>query len=142
MKTFILVWATAGCMLAAQAQEIKKENVPAAVRTAFDKEYPQVKEVKWEKEGAAYEAGFKVGQTEHSVLISASGTVLETETEIAPADLPASVRTYVAEHFPGKKIEEAARITDSKNTVTYEVEIDGRDHLFNAQGVHIQTDKK
>ncbi len=109
-------------------------DVPAAAKATVAKRYPGVKNVKWEKEDGNYEAGLTHNGKELSLVIDANGNVLETETNIMVSALPASVRAYVAKHYPGKKIKVAAEIVDTKGRKTYEAEVGGKDLIFNEKG--------
>lgn len=116
------------------AQKIKKENVPAAVMTAFQKAYSTVTKVKWDKEGDKYEASFEMKETDYSVVMDASGIIEETEIGIAISELPTSVVDYTKANYAGKKLKEAAKLTDAKGVITYEVEIKGMDLIFDNDG--------
>lgn len=116
------------------AQKIAEKEVPAAVKSAFQKQFPDVKDVDWEKEKGNYEVEFEIKETEYSVLLDASGTILETEMEINVDALPSNVRDYVSENHAVEKIKEAAKISDTKGTITYEAEIKGKDLIFDSNG--------
>ncbi|MFC6223428.1 PepSY-like domain-containing protein [Hymenobacter artigasi] len=144
MKTAFLTIAmavlTAG---AAQAQKMAAAQVPAAATAAFKKAFPTVKAVKWEKEGADYEAGFDMGKAEMSAVITAAGVLMETETEMPVAQLPAPVQKSLAMNYKTAKITEAAKIvTAATGTTTYEAEVTQngkhRDVLFNADGTEVK----
>ncbi|SET09689.1 PepSY-like domain-containing protein [Hymenobacter actinosclerus] len=127
----------------ASAQKLKAAQVPAAVVAGFNQKFPQAKEVKWEKEGSHYEAGFEQGKQEMSALLSAAGTLVETETEIQVSQLPAGVQATLARQYKGVKIKEAAKIVAAgTGTVTYEAEIEqgGKevDLLFDAEGREVK----
>lgn len=122
----------------AMAQKASKKTIPAVVKSAFQKAYPDVTKVKWDKEGANYEAGFEVAELEQSVLLDAQGNILETEVEIALGDLPQAALDYVKAHYIGKSIKECAKIVNSKGIVTYEAEVKGLDVLFDEKGVFIK----
>ena len=144
MKKQLLLAATAILIVgAAQAQKLAAAQVPAAATATFQKTFPTVKTVKWEKEGADYEAGFDMGKAEMSVVITAAGVLKETETEMAVAQLPASVQNTLATSYKAYKITEAAKIvTAATGTTTYEAEISRagkhRDVLFNADGTEVK----
>ena len=144
MKKQLLLAATAMLIAgAAQAQKLAAAQVPAAATATFQKTFPTVKTVKWEKEGADYEAGFDMGKAEMSVVITAAGVLKETETEMAVAQLPASVQKTLATSYKAYRITEAAKIvTAATGTTTYEAEISRagkhRDVLFNADGTEVK----
>ena len=126
--------------LATCAQKVKESDVPTAVKDAFKNNYKDAKEVKWEKEEANFEAEFEIGETDQSVVLDATGHVIETEIEIKLELLPSAVKEYVAKNYKETKIKEAAKITDSKGTVTYEAEIKGKDLIFDSTGKFIKEE--
>jgi len=124
-----------GC--AACAQKVKEADVPASVKTAFAKQYPDAV-AKWEKEDGNYEVNFKKDGKTMSALYTKNGKLTESEMDIKVADLPAAVVTYVKEHYKGKTIKEAAKITKADGTVNYEAEVAGMDVIFDANGKFIK----
>ncbi|MFT3903872.1 MAG: PepSY-like domain-containing protein [Niabella sp.] len=141
MKKLVFLLTIMAGVSFANAQKIQEKGVPASVKAGLQKQFPNAKGVKWEKEKGNYEAGFKLNATDYSVLLNASGSVLETETAMAVNALPAPVKDYVAKHYPGKKIKEAAKITDAKGIVTYEAEVSGKDLIFDKSGKFIMAQK-
>ncbi|MCW3117182.1 MAG: hypothetical protein JWM28_1264 [Chitinophagaceae bacterium] len=139
-QLLILVLAITTLTVAACAQKLDASKVPAAVKTAFAKQYPGVT-AKWEKEKSNYEAGFKQNGTSISVLYDANGTMTESETDIKISDLPPTVLAYVKEHYKGKSIKEGAKITKADGTVNYEAEVNGKDVMFDADGKFLKEVK-
>lgn len=125
----------------ANAQKVSDKEVPTVVKSTLQKNYPNAKELKWEKEKGNYEAGFDLNETDYSLLIDISGNILETEIEIKVDGLPAKAKDYVSKNYPGQKIKEAAKITDSKGVVTYEAEVKGKDLIFDSNGNFIKEIK-
>lgn len=123
------------------AQKGGKNQIPAAVKSAFAKQFPTAKKVKWEKEGEYFEAEYKVNKTEQSAVFDALGTLLETEMEIPVSQLPSGVAAYVQANYAGKKVKEAAKITHSKGVVTYEAEIKSMDLMFDSNGKFLKAEK-
>lgn len=116
------------------AQEVKEKDIPVTVKTAFEKTYPDVKDVDWEMENGNYEAEFEIKDTDYSVLFDALGNILETEIEILINDLPLTVKDHVSKNYPGQKIKEAKKITEAKGTVKYEVTVKDKDLIFDSNG--------
>ncbi len=141
MKKLILAMSMIMAVSMTQAQKLNEKEVPAAVKTTFHKNYPNVKTVKWEKEKGDFEAGFKVNNVETSVLLDKAGAILETETEIKIQELPAEARAYVEKNHKGHKIKEASKITNNKGEVTYEAEVNGKDLIFDPQGKFLKEVK-
>ncbi len=134
MKKLIFLLAAVAGVSFTNAQKVSEKEVPAVVKSALQKDYPNVKKVKWEKEKGNYEAGFEVKENDYSVLIDASGNIIETEVEINIDALPANIKSYITKNYPGKKIKEAAKITDNKGVVTYEAEVNDKDLIFDDSG--------
>jgi len=134
MKKLALMMVAAIITSLTFAQKLKEKDVPTQVKSSFQKQYPNAKETKWEKEDGNYEAEFEIEEADYSVLIDASGNILETELEISIEALPANVKDYVVKNYSGQKIKEAAKITDAKGIVTYEAEIKEKDLIFDSNG--------
>jgi len=139
MKKSSILLAALFVSAGAFAQQSHKAEVPQAVKAAFEKQYPNIKKVEWEKEDSNYEAEFDLNKVEHSVLYDASGKLLETEMEINPSELPEAVKTYVSTHYAGQKIKEAAKIVTPDGTLSYEAEVKGQDLIFDSKGQFIKT---
>lgn len=120
------------------AQKIHQKEVPAAVKSSFQKHYPSAKEVKWEKENTNYEAEFEINKTESSALFDSQGHLKELEQEIKTSELPKNTLEYCRKNFPAYKVTEAAKITDATGKITYEAELEkGKEHfdiIFDDQG--------
>ena len=56
-------------------------------------------------------------------------------------ELPANVLSYVKEHYKGKTIKEASKITKATGIVNYEAEVSGMDVIFDASGKFIKEMK-
>lgn len=132
------LFATIG--FAACAQKLDASKVPAAVKAAFAKQYPGVT-AGWEKENGKYEVSFKQNGNTMSALYEVNGSLQETEMDIKIADLPATVQAYVKEHYKGKTVKEAAKITKADGTVNYEAEVGGKDVIFDANGKFLKEAK-
>ncbi len=125
----------------ATAQDLKTSAVPAAVKSALSKKYPQAGKVGWEKEKGNFEAnwGGKSGE-DMSVQFTPDGKFIEQVAAISPGKLPAGVLTYIKQHYNGTKINEAGKITDAKGATMYEAEVKGKDLIFDEKGSFLKID--
>ena len=139
MKKNIILLVTISFTIFSCSQKVA---VPDMVKTKFASLYPDAKNVKWDKEDALFEAGFKTNDVETSVVFDAAGTVTETEIAIEASALPAAITEYVSKNLAGKKIDEAAKIVDASGKVTYEAEVDGADYIFDETGNFINKKEK
>lgn len=122
----------------ANAQTIKETEVPFAIKAAFAKMYPGIKQATWDKENNLYEASFTDGSYKGSVLFDANGKWTERETAIPVSQLPQKVRAYMQTHYKKEKLLGAAKIKKSSGEVEYEAEIKGKDIFFTKDGEFIK----
>ena len=117
-------------------------GLPAAARQSAEKVFPgaQIQKVKMEEENGLqlYEVKLSQKGAKAEVTVAADGTVVETETSMAPDQLPKVVRDAVAQAAPGAKTVKAKReevLADSKLAklanpkVSFEIEVakDGKE---------------
>ncbi|MEO6303028.1 MAG: PepSY-like domain-containing protein [Bacteroidia bacterium] len=138
MKRLIILFVS----ILFSASTMYATEVPEAVKKAFAQKFPNAAKVKWEKEnGTEYEASFILDKTEMSAIYTATGALKEIETEIPVSELPQAVVDAVNKKHPNAKINEAARIDRSNNTVLFEAEIrvgaKKTDLLFDGVGTEI-----
>jgi hypothetical protein len=138
MKKLMIIIALGFSSTLIYAQKIQESGVPALVKNTIKKEFPSVKNVKWEKEQGNYEAGFSVNKIDHSLLFDEQGNMVEKEIKIELNQLPKGVIEYVKKNYQGKEPKGAAKITNAKGLVTYEAEIKGMDLLFDSNGKFIK----
>lgn len=128
-----------------EEKKVKKVDVPVAVKAAFQKNYPTIKEVKWDAEDGNFEAGFKLNGTECSANYNKTGQRLEYEETIKTDLLPEAAYEYIQKNFATYKIAEAAKITNDKKEITYEAEVKlGKkemDLVFDANGKFVKKGK-
>ena len=128
-------------VITVQAQKnISPDKVPAGTKNAFAKAHPNVIG-KWEMEEGEYEVSFKEGGKAMSCVIDKNGMIKETETVIPVSELPAPVSDYIAKHYKGVIVKEAATIVKADGKTIYEAEINGKDVLFDADGKLLKTKK-
>lgn len=139
MKTILL--ALSGALLltnVAQAQKMTAAQVPTAAKVTFKAKFPTVQHNTWEKEGGNFEAGFQLDEKTMSAIITPTGALRETETDMRASELPAAVRATLARDYRAYKVNEAATIVKADGTTVYEAEVTRRgkkqDVLFTADG--------
>jgi len=114
--------------------------VPAEVKTAFEKSFPNTTVKKWDKEDGNYEANFSKDGKSMSATYDAKGNWLETETDIDVKNLPAPVVSYIKEHYNGAAIKEAATLKTPEGN-RYEAEVKGKDILFDENGKFLKEEE-
>jgi hypothetical protein len=141
MKKHLLVFAAALLMFSAHAQKVKNADVPATVKSALEKKYPDAKNVYWEKEHGNYEANWGgKSHEDNSVQFSPSGEFIEYVKAIPVNSLPKPVGEYVKAHYKGAKITEAGRVTDATGKTFFEAEVKGKDIVFDENGKFVKAE--
>jgi hypothetical protein len=118
MKTLIMALIVTFISFNAYAQK-----VPAVISEAFNKKFPDVTKVKWDKENAQeYEASFKLNGIKYSANFSDNGEWLETETGISFDKLPQKVQDSFNTNYKGHTVKAVSSIGTSKGITKYEIE--------------------
>ena len=121
--TALLAIAVGATSALADEQKVSCRAVPTAVRTAFEKAFPNAKirhcsrEV--DKGKTAYEIASVEGETGRDVTFNPDGTLVSVEETIAFASVPEPVQRVVKERYPGGEIVRAEKIIRN-GTVLYE----------------------
>jgi hypothetical protein len=141
MKKFGIVSAVCLFALGGLSQDLKDKDVPPVVKTALTKQFPAAVKISWEKEKGNYEANWGGHSGEdNSAQFSPSGVFIELVQNIPVSSLPARIAPYVTSHYNKAKIKEAGKVTDATGHHTYEVEIKGKDLIFDLDGNFIKED--
>lgn len=122
--TFLIVFSQAN----ANEKEMSKHQVPKAVLEAFEKAYPNAKEVEFEKEmiegKAVYEVDYKENGREYEILYDSDGVILQMEETLDVKALPEPIAQAISKAYPKATIEDAEKVMKPDGTViVYEVEI-------------------
>ena len=134
MKTQFLITTIAIILLIvfgqanADEKEVSKQQVPKTVLEAFEKAYPNAKEIEFEKEiidgKAVYEVEFKENDREYEVLYDSDGVIVQIEETLDAKALPESIVQAISKAYPKATIEDAEKVMKPDGTViAYEVEI-------------------
>jgi hypothetical protein len=141
MKKSVMTIALIMLSFVSFAQKTKEQNVPQVIKKALSEKFPNVKNVKWDKEENNFEASFKNNNIDNSILFNANGKIIETEIAIEVNQLPKNALQYLNDNFKNQKVKEAAKIITEKGNLIYEAEIKGKDLFFDENGNFITKDK-
>jgi hypothetical protein len=113
--------------------------IPDKVTEAFKKYYPEISDIKWDKEGSSeFEASFKENGKDISVVFDKAGKLEETETSIQISELPENAVKFINTNYSDSKITEAAKIVKANGAVLFEAEVtmgkQKKDLLFDPKG--------
>lgn len=117
-------WILAALFMAFSFTAFGQNSLPAAVKTAFSKKFPTVKNAKWAKEGKTqWEAEFKLNAKSMSANFDYQGNWKETETELSKSSLSKKLMETLSNKFPGYAVKGVAFSETPKQSV-YEVVIE------------------
>jgi hypothetical protein len=124
------------------AQKVRESKVPSAVKEAFFKQYPGKTVEQWEREESHYEAEFYVDKVETSAVYDSNGNFIESVVELKTEELPKGITDYISNNLHGKKIREAARITDATGRISYKAEVDREEYIFDTDCALVRKDQE
>jgi uncharacterized membrane protein YkoI len=135
MKISLYTFALSGLIafsLSVSADEEKKlteQQVPKDVKQAFQKAYPDAKDVKYKEEisdgKVFFEIEFKQKSKEFEALYTAEGILIETEEEIKITEIPAHIVQIIRNDYPKAQLKEAEKILKPDGAISgYELEIE------------------
>lgn len=131
LSTFATITLLAVAIPAAQPgteTKITGKQLPAAVRTAFEKQYPGAKILGLTREaenGATlYEVESVQNGRNRDILYKATGEVAVVEETIPMAEVPAAVQAALKAQFPKAQTVKAEKLTTG-STVEYEFQLKG-----------------
>jgi hypothetical protein len=140
-KTILSALTFITLIYGASAQDLKARDIPAAVKTALTRKYPNATKISWEKEKGNYEANWGGTSGEDtSVQFTPAGTFAEQVDAIKVSELPPAIAPYVKTHYKGAKIKEAGKVTNAAGQHLFEAEIKGKDLVFDADGKFVKAD--
>lgn len=117
--------------------------VPDAVKHAFETTHADVKDAAWKHDSEGFEAEWKVDGMERAVVYDEKGTVLITEEQVSEAQMPESIKPYLAEKYASLAIAKVG-MEQKGGVVTYEVELDNSGQelelIFDANGNYLGTE--
>ncbi|SFF20233.1 Putative beta-lactamase-inhibitor-like, PepSY-like [Nitrosomonas sp. Nm166] len=150
VMTVLITFLVASGQANASEREVSKHQVPQSVLEAFEKAYPDAKEVEFEKEmiegKAVYEVEYKENNSKYEILYDSDGVILQKEETIDVKALPEPVVRAIFKEYPRATIEEAEKVMKPDGMVTgYEVEIkaDGKklELELDTQGKILKTEQ-
>ena len=157
MRTIIraaikLAAAAAATALAAAAaggqgeKPLAYKEVPAAVRAAFEKQFPGAKvrgaSSETGERGTVYEVECDWRGRSHDITFRADGALVAVEETIPPGEAPAAVMAALRKEFPKAQVVRAEKITEG-GVVSYEFQLKGaakREAKFSPDGKLISAE--
>lgn len=123
MKTVSIIALMMFATATVSAQDLKMNDVPSNLQTAFNKTYANATDVEWEKEGVNYKVEFEINRMDHEIWYSADGKTVKSEMDMGVKSIPSEISNAIKKKYPDYKID-TVEVTEVGNKKTYEVEIE------------------
>ena len=113
-----------------------------AIVSAFKKMHPTATILKWNDEPPIWEAKYEQGSEHGAVSFNDKAEVTETELVIPETQLPTlnSIPEYMKAHYPTEKMQRCELITKQDGTINYEIQITGKEIVFDRQGKYLSEE--
>lgn len=130
-------------LLAACNQAAKTREVPTNISEAFIKLHPNATILIWNDEHPIWEAKYQDGEEKGAVSFNAKAEVTETELVISENLLPNAsvIPDYIKTHYPNEKIKGCEKIAKADGTIIYEIQITGKEIVFDGSGKYLSEEK-
>lgn len=90
-------------------------QVPVEVQSSIMKNFKEIKDLTWGKDGNEYMAEFKIGIKEYSVFMNDKGEIISTYEDITIEEVPANVIKSVQANYSNYKIKSVKFIKAGKS---------------------------
>ncbi|MCW2118254.1 hypothetical protein [Flavobacterium sp. 7A] len=142
MKNLILLLTVLFAFTACKQSSTSRE-VPENIKMAFVKSHPYAIILKWNDEPPFWEVKYKESTEKGAVSYDENAVITETELVITKDLLPngATIPNYIKANYPKEKMQGYEKITTASGTITYEIQIPGKEIVFDANGKYLLEEK-
>lgn len=104
-------------------QDISQLKVPSLIVNRFQQDYPEARDVEWERKDSLYEVDFELGwiNNDHEIRYDAEGKVVWHKKEISKGDLPQEVKDRLSADYKFYWIKDVKEIEEN-NQIIYTLE--------------------
>jgi hypothetical protein len=129
-------------VLSACNEDNTRRSAPDNIVSAFKKIHPNAAIEKWNDEPPIWEAKYKDGDEKGAVSFDKDAIVTETELVIEENQLPnhPAIPDYIAAHYTEEKIQRCEKVTKADGTITYEIQITGKEIIFDKDGKYLNEE--
>ena len=127
-----VLFCTALTVLTGQEKKLKPAEVPATIRTAVSKRFPNTKVSNWSKETedgkTTYEATISGASGKRDVVYAEDASFVALEEKISVSDVPTAVKEAIAGKYPNATLRAAEKISHDSGDPDYELDLDKAAH--------------
>jgi hypothetical protein len=118
--TSLLAIAISSCNM---KDQIAANQVPSVVLNAFQKQYPEAADVKWEKQNSDFEVEFERDNVEYTALINQQGDIFKIKHDATLEEIPETVLEKIKADYADYTIDDVEVLKDGENTY-FQLEFD------------------
>lgn len=141
--SFLIIPFISLALISACNQADNSKNVPENIKNIFMKSHPNATILKWNDESPVWEAKYKDGDETGAVSYNADCAITETELVVNETQLPndSLIPNYIKTNYPNEKIQSCEKITKANGSITYEIQITGKEVVFDHAGKFLEVEK-
>lgn len=109
--------------VAVHAQDIRMEEVPANLFSAFEKEFTSAKDVEWQKDKKNYKVEFEKDLVDYEVWYSPSGKEVKREVDLLASQIPSGISKTLKKDYAVYEVGDAKMIKRENKKALYKVEV-------------------
>lgn len=124
MMTRLIISALLLTSLVGCDNDIAFSEVPSVVQNTFKSNFPNSRDVEWEKYGDDFEVDFELNDIDYSARIDAKGNLLTYKYDIDMSEIPQPIHGFFEKEYAGKIYDDSEKLV--QNGVSYyQMEIEG-----------------
>ena len=123
-KLFGILLLSCGFLIANGQDKVKDQDVPQAVKTAFQSNFTDASDVQWKIYDGKYKAKFDVNGEKHFAEFTNSGELVAKGMKIDKDQLPSAVSDALRTGYANKNIDEVYKVEKGGETL-YKVKLEG-----------------
>ncbi|TYB80360.1 hypothetical protein ES676_01455 [Bizionia saleffrena] len=123
MKTLQIITFALFATATLTAQDLIKTEVPTSFTEGLLKEYPNAKNIEWERSDNNFKVEFDVDRMERKVFFNKDGDKVKIEAEMIKTKLPIVLIESIKKHYADYRIDSVRSFTKNGIT-TYKVDLE------------------
>ena len=116
MKTILLVILFGAIAGSVSAQLLSNSQVPAIIKSDFDKQYPHAKKLVWMEEAQGYQASFETNSKKYFVIYDKNENAIVQTVELDKVKLPRNIRKQLHQNYNSFIVENVSKINSTYGT--------------------------
>ncbi|WP_373060109.1 hypothetical protein [Zunongwangia sp. H14] len=122
-RLFLLTMILAGMFISCDTDDSPNVETPSVVLNTFQREFPEAKDIDWEKYKENYKVEFEIENIDHTAIIANDGSLIKYKYEILASELPEPVNQTINTTYDRNKIDDTEILKIGEDTY-YQVEFD------------------